>query len=361
MAVSNGAADAAAGGETLRGPVPPAPPEGRSEHETIGLLAGLLDDDGEDGAEPADTGTKPAAPPAPDDGAGDDEGEDAAPDESPASGDEPDEGDEPGEGSAIDAPSGWDAEDRTEWAKLPPSAQRIVARRESELTGRMTRATQEAAETRNAYTALQQSAMTAADVYNRNLQGLLAITLPEAQQFQGVDWPRLSVENPAEYIRLSAQRDGVQQRVNLLQGEMNRVQRAQAEQQQQHLAEAKRLNRDRLISRRPIYGDKVKGAERGQQMGEMLAADYGFTAEEINGVFDSRVVEAMDDLFLLKQAEAARKAAVEKRSNTPPRVQRPGNTQAAPSESRRMGQLREQFKKTPTVDNAASIVERWLR
>lgn len=344
----NGAAPAAADA----GAAPERAPH--TEHEIASVLAGLLPDDDDD-VEAQDQGDLDAG----------DGGEelDAGPDESTATGeDEPDEGDEPAEQPAIDAPAGWSGDDQKAWVKLSPEAQQIVRRRESELTGRMTRATQEAAETRTAYTTLQQSADQERSQYVQNLATFRDVLLPGARELEGIDWQRLSAENPAEYIRLSAQRDAMRDRFGRIQGEIQRIQQVQQQETAQRTEKMRQEGRQALIDAVPEFGDEEKGPKLAREIGAWLKS-HGYTDQEIASAYDHRAIALAVKAMRLEKAETARQTVQQKRVTKPaPQVQRPGTSPPAQdSKSRRSAQLAERFGQNRSVGNATAIMEDWLR
>jgi len=349
----NGAAGAAADAPAVSGADAAGHvPEGRvgrqehTEHEVAGVLAGLLDgpedeDEGEAGSDSADTG----------DGGDED---DVAADESPPSDEDDGEAEnETGDSPSIEPPAAWTAQDREEWAKVPPAAQAIIARRETELTGTMTRATQEAA-------SLYQVAAQDRSQYVTNLGMFRDVLLPEARQLENIDWPRLATENPAEFVRLTAQKEAMRERFAAIHGEIGRIQQVSAQQQQQQLEAARTEGRRRLMEAMPEFADEAKAKQIGQELGEFLRGQ-GYADHEIAGVVDARAVVLAVKLMRYEQADQARKAAVVKRANTAPQVQRPGNSQQRSNGvERTRTQYAERLKRTGSIRDAAGLLETWL-
>ena len=98
-------------------------------------------------------GTESADPP-PAEEAVEPEGDASAPTDAPASENTPEEGKPDPEPEVVPAPVGFSDEDRAWFATLPPDAQRAIARRESDRESEFGRKSQEIAESRKQYEAL---------------------------------------------------------------------------------------------------------------------------------------------------------------------------------------------------------------
>ena len=247
---------------------------------------------------------------------------DAAPDEpeyeAPASGTEDDEGTEPAEPEedarpAIDPPNSWNGADRAEFAKLTPEAQAIVARREGERDRYVQQRTQQVAEESRA---LATARLQEQQEYAANLQRLLFVASPEAQKYAQIDWQRLAVEQPAEYVRLSAERDGLRGRIGELQNELQRIQYATQQQQAEQVAKQREEQLTLLTERMPVFKDPQKGPQLARDIGEWLTGQ-GFSPEEIGQVYDHRVLMVVAKAMQADRAAAARRAVVPDRQPAP--------------------------------------------
>lgn len=316
------------------------------DRSAAAALEGLLDfGDGTSGDDASDTAQSDAS------------ASDAAPGESPASGDEEGQSEAQGQSPApIVAPNSWSDEDKAVFGKLPPEAQKVIARRESERDKAFTQRTQEIADERKGWETERTAMQGQRQQYQTSLQQLLHLALPEAQAFANVEWTKLSTENPAEYVRLSAARDQLRGRVQTLHAEQQRVQgEILAEQQkraQSFLGEQRRL----LAEKIPDFADAEKGKKLAQDLSAWLG-NQGFTAQEVGQVADHRLVSLALRAMRADQADAARKAAEGKRNNTPPNVQRPGSPQGSDDTAARRAQGKvQQFGRTNSVRDAASLL-----
>lgn len=317
------------------------------EYSAASALEGILDfdashDDGDDtgsGASASDAGTGESQ------STGEEEGQS-----------ETEDGGEPPAPASIEPPKSWPQEDRAVFSKLPPEAQAIIARREGERDSILLQKGEEIANERKGWDAERTAIATQRTQYEQNLQQLIQIAVPEAQAFAQIDWPKLSIENPVEYVRLSAARDQLRGRIGAVQAELQRVQQAQnAERQQRHqafLGEQK----TRLAEKVPDFADPVKGPKLAADMRDWLQTQ-GFNGDEIGQVADHRLVALAVKAMRAHQAEAARKAADTKRANPAPTVQRPGNAGTADEgATRRMRDKVQNFGRSNSVRDAASIL-----
>jgi hypothetical protein len=243
---------------------------------------------------------------------------DAAPDEEPASqDDDADENDTPQE--SIAAPQSWKADDRELFAELPPEIQKVISDRDREAKSEINRRMSLAAETRKQADAEAAKVAQVSQQYATNLQYLYSITLPEMQQLEQVDWAKLSVENPAEYVRLSAVRDGLRQRLGTLEQQFQVVSQQQTartrQQQQQRLAEQFPLIQQKIPEFSDLDSPKAHNLVN-QINGTMK--DFGFTDGEIeSAIGDARILHLMAELARYKTADKARQSAMGKKASAP--------------------------------------------
>jgi hypothetical protein len=316
-------APAAAGGEGALAPAPAVVP---SDVASLQSIEGLLEAEEQprrrrEPRQPQaqETQDHPAA-----------EADDARPEE-PATGDdtkddqEGPEPDEPEEEAppAIDPPVSWKAEDREVFAKLPPEAQQIVARREGERDRYVQQRTQQIAEESRA-SAMER--LREREEYGGNLQKLLFVAAPEAEKFAQIDWQRLAAENPSDYVRLTAERDALRGRIGALQGELQRVD-YQSKQERAYLeAQFKQQQMELLAQRLPVVADPDRGPKFARDLGAWLQ-EQGFSQEEIGQVFDHRAILIAEKAMRADRAAAARKSTVADRAPPPSVPQPPGTKQ----------------------------------
>ena len=282
-----------------------------------------------------------------------------------------DDGEEPDQSDhSIDPPKSWSRQERAIFEQLPPEAQAVIARRESDQNKVFTQKTQEIAEHRRAVEAAsaaiqserQQYAQERQN-YEQNLQQLLMVAMPEAEQFARIDWQKLASDSPADYVRLTAQRDALRGRVGAIQGELARVEQQrqheyaqQAQEYAQQFANLKAGEAKRLAEKLPDFGDPEKGRKFVGELRSWLG-EQGFSPEEIGQVIDHRVILVAAKAMRADRAAVARRSAETKRNDTAPTVQRPGSTQGRETNVGRRRQERfEQLRQSGSQRDALSYL-----
>jgi hypothetical protein len=332
-----------------------AAPEAQDTQDTQDTQAafeGLLDWEESGGArdenttesvadEAADAGAQEAAP------TGEDEGQP-----------EPQEGadDAP---AAIDPPASWSDADKATFAQLPPAAQAVIARRESERDKVVQQRTQEIAEERKATAAERQAIDGQRTQFLESLQVLMDAVVPEARQFAEItdaQWQQLSVDNPAQYVQLRAARDALAEKFGRIQAAKQRVEQEKAQAQEKQLRELLAQEREKLVERIPEFGDAAKAAVLTKDLNAVLTDYYQFTPEEIASAVDHRQISLARDAMLWRKHVAARETVEAKRSNPPPRMQQPN---AAPQQdagpARALREKQQKLARTGSTRDAAEL------
>lgn len=283
---------------------------------------------------------------------------DSAPEETPASAHEDDDTDPARVEPVIEPPKSWSKEEQAQFAELPSELRATIARRESERDTAISRKMNEVAEERKAVQAQVQQTAQVQQNYANTINQLLTMTVPELQQLESANWQKLATDDPAEYVRLSAVRDGLRQRVNFM---TQQVQQAQAQQQQQMLQHHQAALTDQynvLLDTVPEYRDPVKAKALVQDVSSVMS-NYGFTQDEVGAVGDARVVRVMTRLAQLERQEQARTSAQAKKGGAPaPRFMTPNA--AASHDDNQKSKIANQYaklKKTGNPRDAALLLE----
>lgn len=112
--------------------------------------------------------------------------------------------------------------------------------------------------------------------------------------------------------------------------------------------------RGALLERLPHLRDAAKMEKFGKDLGE-FGSKMGFTNEELAGLLDHRQIVVMHYAMRGMAAEQAKNVVKEKVANVPP-VQAPQRAARQNStESQRQQQLRERFRKTGSIHDAAKL------
>lgn len=250
----------------------------------------------------------------------------ASDDETPTDDDDAEAGEQDAEAKkkakvpAIDAPVSFSAEEKADFAKLPPATQRAVARRESEREQLLTKRTQETADAKKAAEAAVAATESERQKYAAELvpiiQGMAATFLDEFADIKSpADLQKLANDDPARYSRFAAKRDAI----NAAQAEVAKLEDAKRADQKKwldnHLGEQRKL----LVEKWPEMADPEKGKANRDKVVDYLKGS-GFTDQDLPMILsDHRAVLLVRDALRAREldtaeAERVRKADEAKRS-----------------------------------------------
>lgn len=171
---------------------------------------------------------------------------------------------------------------------------------------------------------------------------LMQIVAPE---MKGIDWNKLSAEDPAEFVRMSHRANQLNQTRKLIAQQIQDTENQRISAQQQQLAQAIPQAQERLKAKIPNWSPELQATLRGTAM-----KDYGFSAEEIGSILDPRQVEVLHDAMQWRKLQS-QKPITEKKIVTLPKVLKPG-AKTNPN-VQKMTDLRARVKKTGGRDESA--------
>jgi len=181
----------------------------------------------------------------------------------------------------------------------------------------------------------------------------------QLQQYQNVNWVQLAQQNPGEYPVLRAQYD---QMVGAYQAAVNRLGQKQQvvhAQFSQALAQQQAKERAALQERIPQWKDQATFQKEAPVVTDYMLREYGFTAHEIDNLYDSRVVAAFVKAQKYDALQRAKADKVKQLRAAPP-VTRPNAANSGQAGSDRSQQLTKRLQRTGDVkDAAALLMERW--
>ncbi|WP_438980224.1 hypothetical protein [Polynucleobacter sp.] len=151
--------------------------------------------------------------------------------------------------------------------------------------------------------AFEAQAQTLAQEYKSKLENAEAITnylsSKIVAEFQGIDWNKLRVENPAEYAAArqdyAARAQEVQQALEALQAEKSTLTVAEQQQMQQHHAKHLQSQREKMLDNNPAWNDPNVFKQEMTGMKSFLSEKYGFTDQDFAQVNDARLIELVKD------------------------------------------------------------------
>ena len=144
------------------------------------------------------------------------------------------------------------------------------------------------------------------------------------QDFQGVDWDRLRVTDPAEWTakqrEFELRNQELQQAGQMLGQQMRAEQEQQSQQEAQWRAETLQSEREKMIENNPSWRDEERMKGDLTKIVE-YAKQSGFDDEELQSVIYSRHVEVLKKAMLYDQG----KTVADKKVKQAPKMQRASN------------------------------------
>jgi hypothetical protein len=222
-----------------------------------------------------------------------------------------------------------------------------------------TKKTQTLAEQRKAVEAERQTVEQAKQLRDTYAQRLQIIEQALRSQTQGENLDELKETDPIGYAVKVAERSENEKRLYAIRAEQARIAQMQQSEQAHHLSQVVSQEADKLSKVLPEYADPQKG-ETIRKSIRSYAESVGFSADELSKVYDSRAVltlyKAMQYDKLMQN-----KGEVNKKLNQAPKMLRPGVGKPQGSlEAEKTKRLRQQFKQSGKVSDAAKLFEQFL-
>jgi hypothetical protein len=222
-----------------------------------------------------------------------------------------------------------------------------------------TKKTQSLAEQRKAVEAERQAVEQAKQLRDTYAQRLQIIEQALRSQAQGENLDELKETDPIGYAVKVAERAENEKKLMAIRAEQARIAQMQQSEQAQQLQSIVTSEAEKLAKVLPEYTDPQKG-EVVRKSIRSYAESIGFTADELSKVYDSRAV-----LTLYKAMQydklMANKGEVNKKLNQAPKMLKPGvNKPQGSLEAEQTKRMRQQFKKTGSVNDAAKLFEQFL-
>ena len=158
----------------------------------------------------------------------------------------------------------------------------------------------------------------------QQLEDTLALAVNQLNHdFRSIDWERLKVSDPNEYLM---RRQEFQERQIHLQNSYQTLQQARQENMQRTAQEYQGKLREEYQKMRtsiPGWDDDAKFEQGKKEIKESLMKDYGFSDEEISHAIDHRLIKMARDAAEFQKLQKA-KSAVVKKIKAAPKVVKSG-------------------------------------
>ena len=171
-----------------------------------------------------------------------------------------------------------------------------------------TQKTMSLADERRAFQAEQQRIQEEVSTKQKDFDNIVKLRVLDEniKQYEQVNWTELSQTDPVRWQTLFSQYTQLKDAKNSLAIELQNRKRELDLNEQQSAARLKAENQ--AIVARDITG---WSPEREKQVKSFVVANYGFTPEEIDGIFDAKVIKLFNDAYLGKHLIKAKPQAVQ--------------------------------------------------
>jgi hypothetical protein len=171
------------------------------------------------------------------------------------------------------------------------------------------------------------------------------------------NWDELRQSDPLEFATQWAQFQQRQQARAAIRAEQERLAQQQMLDNQRQLQERVQAEEALLVKAIPAWADKAKATEEKKALME-FGIRQGFTTEELNGIYDHRVILLLRKAMRYDQAVAKAAAARSAAPSAPTPVLHPGQGAKRPSDD--ATRIRKRLAETGSVEDAAALIMRSL-
>lgn len=169
-----------------------------------------------------------------------------------------------------------------------------------------------------------------------------------APELQKVDWDKLAVEDPAQFVQMSNRATKMQQSIQAIQAERQRL--VQQDQNYKREVLAPKANEE---LRRDIPNWDLN---RYQSLLKTAIDDYKFKPEEVNEIVDPRMMKVLNDAYEFRQIKS-QKSIADKKVLEKPRNMKPGAREAPQVNQDSFKRLRQ----SGQIQDAASVILQGLK
>lgn len=177
-------------------------------------------------------------------------------------------------------------------------------------------------------------------------------------QYQNVDWQRLRVENPAEYV--AAQQDFQQMMASLQQAKQVTIQQRaqleaiQAEREEREYAQVLAQQAQLVLQNIPAWKNPGTRVAESNAIRAFLSESYGYSDQELNGVTDFRQIQVIRDAMAYRKGKQVAEQKIQK---PVPKFQKPGAVRGNDMSKAREAKAKiGNLKRSGSVDDAAAAL-----
>lgn len=222
------------------------------------------------------------------------------------------------------------------------------------------RKTHELAETRKAFESEREQVATELNRQYQEAQHLTGVLEQQlVGEFNTIDWNQLRAENPAEF---AARRQEFNERMAQIQGikqnvgfQLQRQAEEAAQKQAFELQNILQQEAQKLAEVIPEFRDESKAKEVKGKIKSFLK-DFGFSDQEIGGIYDHRYVKILHDAMAYRELKS-KGVETKNKVSVAPKLAKPGSTDKSSANNRAIQELRSRLRKSGRVEDAASLIK----
>lgn len=175
-------------------------------------------------------------------------------------------------------------------------------------------------------------------------------------KFAGVDWLKLSQENPAEYVKLQAEATVANQRLHMAMAEQQRIQSESEAKRKADYSDYLKGEQEKLAKKLPVLADPEKGKAFKADMKSYLK-ESGYTDAEISSLGDHRAALIAYKAMQYDKAQKA-KTAVQAQvvQKNVPKVQKPGTATRVDPKAAAVSDATDRLRKSGKVEDLAAVL-----
>lgn len=196
-----------------------------------------------------------------------------------------------------------------------------------------TRKTMEAADEKRAAASEKEKAKAERDTYAQKLQHYAIRESGNLQELHSQLTEELLTNDPVEYLKLERTVQARQAQLNQAQQELQQIGLQQKQEHEQSAQSYQQEQLEKLHAKLPDWKDPAKAKAEAQQIKDYLGAQE-FGAEDIAQLGDHRLILLARKAMQFDALQAKAREAVKKVQAAPAKVERPGNSQVAPTDGR---------------------------
>ena len=212
-----------------------------------------------------------------------------------------------------------------------------------------TRKSQSLAEQRKAYESNLEAVQSERGQYAKALETLSAQQGADIERFKAVDWATLKKDDPMEYMEKRLELQDAQDKISAVQTEQTRVHQQATEDTKVFLQDKLQKEAVTLTEKLPEYADPSSNL---RDQIRTYAINEGFSAEDVDGITDHRVVLVLHKAMMADKGSTA----PSKKTKTVPKVVKAGTTQTKAQQGKKAVRAkRERLSQTGHQRDAANV------